>query len=146
MIAKARKPRATIVNPAQYFKDWHYDIHKSLWSALGVTRREYVDKEKTKAARAAAKMTGHQGPITRIAIRYLAYAVAERPALDFHEGDVFHPRSGDHWLQVISLDDALRIDFVITETNLRTRFNVLPSQFADWLKDGMIRGEKIVHE
>ena len=85
-----------------HFGDWHFEIRPALWPALGVSLREYVDKEKTKIAKEAAKKRG-ESDLSGISFRYLSHAVAEQPVFDFHEGDVFLSKKSDGvTLQVIS--------------------------------------------
>ncbi|OZA21661.1 MAG: hypothetical protein B7X93_13625, partial [Hydrogenophilales bacterium 17-61-9] len=98
----AAKQQFQKIDALAYFSEWEFEINRALWPALGVTLREYIDKERTKAARDEAKQHGERN-LTKIAHRYLAHAVSESPALDFHEGDVFPSKKCDGVsLQVVS--------------------------------------------
>jgi hypothetical protein len=132
----ARQEFQKIDAPA-YFSEWEFEIHRALWSALGITLREYIDKERTKAAREAAKQHG-EGNLTKIAHRYLAHAVSENPVLDFHEGDVFPSKKSDGVsLQVIAQGEYLEVHQIIIQSPpRRLAFHVTDTELAAWLRTG----------
>lgn len=125
------------IDAAAYFAPWAYEIRRALWPALGVNLREYVDKERTKAAREEAKQRGEVN-LTRIAHRYLAYAVSGNPALDFHEGDMFPSRENDGIsLQVIGMGEYVEVHQIIVQSPARRlAFHVTDTQLAEWLRAG----------
>lgn len=125
------------VDPLAYFGDWEFEVHRALWPALGVTLREYIDKESTKVAREAAKQRGEDN-VTRIAIRVLAHAVSENPVLDFHEGDVFpSKRIEGVALQVICQGERIEVhQIIIHSTPRRLAYHVTDTELAAWLRTG----------
>jgi len=125
------------VDPLAYFGDWEFEVHRALWPALGVTLREYIDKEPTKVAREAAKQRGEDN-VKRIAIRVLAHAVSENPVLDFHEGDVFPSRKIEGvTLQVIGQGERIEVhQIIIHSTPRRLAYQVTDTELAAWLRTG----------
>lgn len=125
------------INPPAYFGDWEFEVHRALWPALGVSLREYIDKEPTRVAREAAKQRGEDN-VTRIAIRVLAHAVSENPVLDFHEGDVFpSKKSNGVTLQVIGQGDRIEVhQIIIHSTPRRLAYHVTDAELSAWLRTG----------
>jgi hypothetical protein len=125
------------VDAVAYFGDWEFEIRRALWPALGVSLREYIDKERTKAARDEAKQRGETN-LTKIAHRYLAHAVSENPALDFHEGDIFPSRNSDGIsLQVIGVGEYVEVHQIIIQSPARRlAFHVTDTELAAWLRTG----------
>lgn len=133
----AAKQKFQKIDAAAHFSTWQFEIHRALWPALGVELREYIDKERTKAAREEAKRQGETN-LTRIAHRYLAHAVSENPALDFHEGDVFPSKKSDGVsLQVIGMGEYVEVHQIIIQSPARRlAYHVTDTELADWLRTG----------
>lgn len=125
------------IDPPAYFGDWEFEVHRALWPALGVSLREYIDKEPTRVAREAAKQRGEEN-VTRIAIRVLAHAVSENPVLDFHEGDVFpSKKSNGVTLQVIGQGERIEVhQIIIHSTPRRLAYHVTDAELSAWLRTG----------
>lgn len=134
------------IDPDTYFAGWAFEMTKHfhisdsrhLWSALGVTLREYVDKEKTRLAKLAAeKRKEPQRDIDRIKIRYMAWAVAPVPVLDFHEGDLFYSSRGDAPIQVVAIRDFLEVHrILVQQTPPRQAFQMADTELVEWLRSG----------
>lgn len=120
-----------------HFGDWHFEVRSALWPALGVSLREYVDKEKTKVAKEAAKKHG-ESDLSGISIRYLSHAVAEHPVFDFHEGDVFPSKKSDGvTLQVVAQGENIEVhQILIHSTPRRLAYHVIDAELAAWLRTG----------
>jgi hypothetical protein len=133
----AAKQKFQKIDAAAHFTTWEFEIHRALWPALGVELREYIDKERTKAAREEAKQRGETN-LTKIAHRYLAHAVSENPALDFHEGDVFRSKKNDGVsLQVIGMGEYVEVHQIIIQSPARRlAFHVTDTELAAWLRTG----------
>lgn len=133
----AAKQKFLKTDALAYFSEWEFEIHRALWPALGVTLREYIDKERTKAAREAAKQHGEDN-LTKIAHRYLAHAVSENPVLDFHEGDIFQSKKTDGVsLQVIALGEYVEVHQIITHSQpRRLAYHATDTELAAWLRTG----------
>ena len=140
---QGRQPASIIDDPNVYFGSWKYVVHKALWPALGVTLREYVDKEKAKALRAEAKRHGHR----YVAPMYLAYAVSKPPVLDFHEGDIFFSaRNSLLALQVVARRKLVEVHQIMVREeageevtgDLRLAYQLIDDEFAEWLKTGAV--------
>lgn len=125
------------INALDYFSEWEFEVHRALWPALGVSLREYIDKERTQAAREAAKQLGEDN-LTKIAIRYLAHAVSEIPVLEFHEGDVFPSKKrGGVSLQVIAQGEYIEVhQIIIHSPPRRLAYHVTDTELATWLQTG----------
>jgi len=134
--AKAKQKYIKIDAPS-HFGDWHFEVHPALRPALGVSLREYVDKDKTKVAKEAAKKRG-ESDLSGISIRYLSHAVAEQPVLDFHEGDVFPSKKSDGvTLQVVAQGENIEVHQVIVHsTPRRLAYHVTDAELAAWLRTG----------
>lgn len=140
------RARSLRVTPNDYFKSWRFEIPKPLWSALGVTQREFVDTEKTKRARQQAAASGLDADsVKRVSIKYLAYAVFKIPDFDFHVGDVFRHESGTCWVQVVALCSAGLIEAHYVRplsdqedllTKTRAAYVLPPVELAAWLELG----------
>jgi hypothetical protein len=125
------------IDAATHFSTWEFEIHRALWPALGVDLRQYIDKERTKAAREEAKQRGETN-LTKIAHRYLAHAVSENPVLDFHEGDVFPSKKSEGvFLQVIGMGEYVEVHQIIIQSPARRlAFHVTDTELAAWLRTG----------
>lgn len=134
----AAKQKFQKIDAPAYFKEWEFEIHRALWPALGVNLREYIDKEKTKAAREEAKEHGEVN-LTQIAHRYLSHAVSGNPVLDFHEGDVFASKKSEGVsLQVIAQSEYIEVhQIIIQSTPRRLAFHVTDTELAAWLRTGI---------
>lgn len=125
------------IDASIHFGDWHFEIRPALWPALGVSLREYVDREKTKVAKEEAKERG-ESDLSRISVRYLSHAVAEQPIYDFHEGDIF-PSKGSNGitLQVVAQGENIEVhQIIIHSTPRRLAHHVTESELAAWLRTG----------
>jgi hypothetical protein len=131
------KQKFEIIDAPAYFSEWEFEIHRALWPALGVTQREYIDKERTKEAREKAKQNG-EANVSHIAIRYLAHAVSEIPLLDFHEGDTFASKKNSNVVvQVISKGEYVEVhQTTIQPQPRRQAFHVTDTELAEWLRTG----------
>ena len=128
--------RSKIVDTKKHFQDWYFDIRPELLAALGVTRREYIDREKTKAIREAAKTEGvPKERLASIAVKYSAHAVDNPPQYDFHEGDIFYSKSGREYLQVAEIKDEIEV-WTLSGNRYIGAHRVNEHEFADWLKSG----------
>ena len=141
--SQGRQPASVVGDPNIYFGSWEYVIHKALWPALGVSLREYVDKDRSKALRAEAKIHGHR----YVAPKYLAYAASNPPALDFQEGDLyFSVRNSLMALQVVSRRKLLEVHQIIfsqepgedVKRSLRLAYQLIDDEFAEWLQTGVV--------
>jgi hypothetical protein len=159
--AATPRQRAQRINPKDYFSSWAYDIlprdpknpsirREHLLSALGVTQREYIDKEKTTAARKHAKSEGRNA--SHVAVTTMEWAVSNPPALDFHEGDIFYPVNFPVTsllpIQVIVVREFLEVHCVhvstvgqlagwrTTRDSPRDAFHILDTELATWLCTG----------
>jgi hypothetical protein len=140
---EGRQAAFIVDDPNVYFGSWNYAVHKALWPALGVTLREYVDKEKAKSLRAEAKRHGHR----YVAPKYLAYAVSKPPLLDFQEGDLFFSaRNPLLALQVVARRKLLEVHQVTirneageeVSSSLRRAFQLIDDELAEWLQTGVV--------
>jgi hypothetical protein len=140
--SETRQPVSIIDDPNLYFGSWEYLIHKALWPALGVSLREYVDKEKAKVLRTEAKRHGHR----YVAPMYLAYAVSKPPVFDFQEGDLFlSARNPFQSLQVVARRKLLEVHKIVVREEarnevkdfLRLAYQLIDDEFAEWLQTGV---------
>lgn len=140
---QGRQPSSIIDDPNVYFSSWKYLVHKALWPALGVTLREFVDKEKARVLRTEAKRHGHR----YVAPMYLAYAVSTPPALDFQEGDLFFSaRNPLLVLQVVARRKLLEVHQIMVREeageevkgSLRLAYQLIDDEFAEWLQTGVV--------
>ena len=142
------RQRASIIeNPDAYFSSWGYDVHKSLWPALGVTLREYVDKEKSAALRADAKrLVGSETVKRQVTAKYLAYAVSSPPVFDFQEGDLFFSAQNKLIaLQVVARRKLLEVHLIeltrefgdADQVPCRFAYQLIDTEFAEWLRTGV---------
>lgn len=128
--------RSRIIDTKNHFQDWYFDIRPELLAALGVTRREYIDREKTKAMREAAKAEGVlKERLASISVKYSAYAVDNPPQYDFHEGDIFYSKNGREGLQVAEIKDEIEV-WALSDNRYIGAHRVNEHEFADWLKSG----------
>lgn len=141
--SQGRQSTSIIDDPNVYFGSWEYVVHKALWPALGVTLREYVDKEKAKILREEAKRHGHR----YVAPMYLAYAISKPRVLDFQEGDLFFSaRNPLLALQVVARRKLLEIHQVMVRKDaeeevkgaLRLAYQLIDDEFAEWLQTGVV--------
>lgn len=125
-----------IVDAKKHFQDWYFEIRPELFAALGVTRREYIDREKTKAKREAAKAEGFpKERLASIAVKYSAHAVENPPQYDFHEGDIFYSKDGRDGLQVGEIKDEIEV-WALAENRYVGAHRVNEHEFAEWLRTG----------
>lgn len=134
--AKVKQKYIKIDAPT-HFAGWHFEVRPALWPALGVSLREYVDKEKTKTAKEAAKSRG-ESDSSGISVRYLSHAIAEHPVFDFHEGDVFTSKKSDGiTLQVVTQGENIEVhQIIIHSTPRRLAYHVTDAELAAWLRTG----------
>lgn len=141
------RQRATIIeDPVRYFSSWAYQIHKSLWPALGVTLREYIDKKKPAQKDATTKHD--QGGISvtnKTPTKYLAYAISTPPAFDFQEGDLFFSSTSTQLaLQVIAKRKLIEVHQIklgnnrLSDATCRAAFQLIDTELADWLRTGIV--------
>jgi hypothetical protein len=137
--SQGRQPASIIDDPNIHFESWEYLVHKALWPALGVSLREYVDKEKAQVLRAEAKRHGHR----YVAPMYLAYAVSKPPVFDFQEGDLFFSaRNSFEALQVVTRRKLLEVHKIIVREELgeevkgflRLAYQLIDDELAEWLQ------------
>ena len=134
----------TEVQAHTHFSDWAFIIAPWFFPALGVTQRTYVDKPKTKAARAqAAAAGGDKTSIAKIRIDRTAYAASSPPQYDFHEGDLFKTGDPAVMLQVAKVYKHKVTQDELIEAHLfqlarETAWEVPTTLFADWLRTGHI--------
>jgi hypothetical protein len=142
------RQRALIIeNPVAYFSSWAYEVHKSLWPALGVALREYVDKEKSAALRADAKRLVGSGNVKRqVTVKYLAYAMSSPPVFDFQEGDIFFAAQNKLIaLQVVARRKQLEVHQIDLTQQLddaqqnpcRFAYQLIDIELSEWLRTGV---------
>lgn len=133
----ARK-KPTPVDPETYFRLWAYVIHPYHYQALGVSLRDYVDREKTKAARARGAEQGlTHAQCLKIASTYRCYVVDNPPAYDFSEGALFTPRcAASPCLQVFDGPGYLEVHAITTNPARRRLFALGADDLAAWLETG----------
>lgn len=141
-LTKRKTMSSDKIDPHTYFSGWHFDIRPELWPALGVTRRAFVDKAKTKVLREAARKAGHEDP-SRLKITYFAYAVDDPPALAFEEGDVFYAKRSNSSIQVGKIKE-------LTEVWVRSgapthACRLAADELATWLQTGKEPPGKRIH-
>lgn len=129
-----------ISDPAKLFSTWRYIIRKELWPALGVTLREYIDREPTKRAREAAVERGlDKKTVARISITFMSYAASGPDAADFHEGDIFYPvNAEDPALQVVRVGHYVEVHSIGKESPPRTPYRITPDELVAWLEFGEV--------
>lgn len=128
---------STRINPHQHFADWHYDIRPELWIALGVTQREYIDKEKTHAMRQAAMAKGmNKAQATAIKAMYSAYAVDADPQYAFEEGDIFHAKRTGQSLQIGKTREMTEV-WVLQGQRYTHACQVTLKELVAWLQTGI---------
>lgn len=141
--SQGRQATSIIDDPNAYFGSWEYVVHKALWPALGVTLREYVDKEKARILRAEAKRLGHQ----YVAPMYLAYAISKPPLLDFQEGDIFYSaRNPLLALQVVTRRKLLEVHQITVCKEAgeevkevpRLAYQLIDDELAEWIQTGVV--------
>lgn len=128
--------KAKIVNPREYFSQWHYTISESFWPSLGVERREYIDKEKTQLARTRAieeRKINHAQSL-RIRITFFAYAIQNQPSYDFHQGDIFYGK--DDALQISAIHNLIEVYRFIAPRYVYA-CHVTERQLVEWLRSGI---------
>lgn len=132
------RPPAIKIDPVAYFQEWAFDIHRSLWPALGVTLREYINPEKTKAARSAAKSRGTpEGELRKIAVRYLAHVMPQTKTLAFHEGDIFYSRTTEAPIQIITCREFIEVHRITNNIPARQAFHITETELEVWLHTGV---------
>lgn len=135
------RQRATRVDPNQYFSSWVYRVDKPLWPALGVSLREYVDKEKTTALRNSMQRSGTEhGGCALPTVKVMAYAVGNPPFLDFHEGDIFFPKRPElPLIQVVAKRKLVEVHQIDNQPNcLRRAYQLIDTELIEWLRDGVV--------
>ena len=142
-ISQGGHPTTIIDDPVIYFQSWKYLVHKALWPALGVSLREYVDKEKAKVLKAEAKRLGQK----YVAPLYLAYARTDPPVFDFQEGDLFFSsQNSSRALQVIARRKLLEVHQIFLHeepkdegsSSSRLAYQLIDGEFAEWLRTGLV--------
>jgi hypothetical protein len=146
-VVQSRQPARIIEDPVIYFIKWSFVIRKPLWPALGVSLREYVDKERSAVLRTKAKNSGFEGSVKQFTVKYLAYAVSSPPAYDFEEGDVFYSANNKLTaLQVVARRKLLEVHLVevpqqVMDTQsvpYRSAYQLIDAELADWLHTGVV--------
>lgn len=128
------------LDPVKYFDSWVYSIRKPLWSALGVSLREYVDKEKSAVLRASLQSNNvGKSRAEAISAKYMAYAVGNPPVFDFHEGDLFYSAAGGFpAIQVVAKRKLVEVHHIFVDpTACRRAYQLVDEELADWLKTGI---------
>ncbi len=142
----ARKARE--IDPDTYFAQWAFRISPAHRGALGVTRRQYIAPEPTKAARAAASLQGvPKKDLSKIRILEMRTVVTDPAELDFCEGDVFWHQVENRALQVVRHKDYSSIE--VHEIHLdcatdsgeatqkpRRAYLIGDHELASWLRTG----------
>ncbi|MDP2794342.1 MAG: hypothetical protein Q8O25_09740 [Sulfurisoma sp.] len=140
--ASSIRQRATrIDNPTQYFASWVYQVDKVLWPALGVSLREYVDKEKSAVLRKSLEARGVDSGGKRLpTAMFMAYAVGNPPVFDFHEGDIFFSKQPGHLpIQVVAKRKFIEVHQVDNQPNgHRNAYQLIDSELAEWLRKGSV--------
>ena len=134
----AAKP--LITDPKKYFSSWEYNIIPTFWAVLGITRREYINKEKTKKARQKAANEGkNKEYIKKIKVKYFAYARSKQIVYDFHEGDIFYrkqPNDESSGVQISLIRDQIEV-YEFTHNRYKSVLRISETQLAEWLKTGI---------
>jgi hypothetical protein len=129
--------KSTKVDPQQHFADWHYDIRPELWIALGVARREYIDKEATSKLRKAAIDNGlSKDKTAHIKSMYSAYSVDESPQYAFQEGDIFHAKRTGQSLQIGKTREMTEV-WVLQRQRYTHACQITIKELAAWLQTGL---------
>lgn len=124
------------IDPIQYVAGWHFGIRREQLPAIGITRREYVDKATQAIARKQATAAGMApADVRRIRRTYWAHVIGSPPRLDFHEGDLFEAR-GRSYAQVVKVLDATLLEAHHIKAKYRTAYQISASDFVIWLKSG----------
>lgn len=131
----AGRQRAIRINPSEYFSHWAYRIEKALWPALGVSLREYVDKEKSAALRKLVGECSGSASSSGSTVKFLAYAVGDPPVLDFHEGDLFFSNSQElPPIQVVAKRKLIEVHEIdISSSTGRRAYQLIDTELATWL-------------
>ncbi len=136
-----------IIDPEDYFADWHFAIRPELWPALGVTRREYIDREKTKLLRATARSNGESDTmVARLKVTYMAYSVDTNPVYTFEEGDTFYSMCTAAGLQISKHKELIEVwalqcrttDCIYYGYDCKYTYasQMTATEIAGWLKTG----------
>lgn len=138
------KRRSTAkIDPVQWFSAWHYVIGPHHWATLGVERREFVDKEPTAKARAAASAAGlPKSQLSRIKITRKDWVPTG--TTDFQEFDVFWSCTSSHALQIVHIGDLVEVHWV-TPGEKRRAYMMSEAQLAACLQDGKILEETRIY-
>lgn len=141
------KPKATkIHDPEAYFRDWDYHVAPCHYEALGVTLRTYIDKDKTKEARAKALANGISSQqASKINVEYLCRATQAPPCFDFHIGDIFYQQKSDisYFIQVAACAEPAAIEVhygIVSQEGFRKGYVISSADLAAWLKTGITPG------
>jgi hypothetical protein len=130
------KGRSIEVDPVVYFARWHYTIRPELFSAFGVVKRDFVDKEKTRVARSAATDRGlHPSHVSRVRIMRRAFSVMPLPLIDFRAGDIFYSDRAPA-LQVMAIRKFVEIHLIACRTQPRLAYHVSADELVEWLQSG----------
>lgn len=125
------------IDPYTYFCHWEYLINKSQWSALGIQYNEYINKEKT----AAARLGKPEKEARRIKITYFAFAISKTPLYSFCSGDLFYSsKSQNLAIQVAGIFKGKVEAHLIDGQNQRTGFLLSPKELSILLKTGISPG------
>lgn len=129
------------IEPRAYFENWAFEVREPLWPALGVTKREYVDRPRTKELRAKALAAGvPKSRILDVKATYFAFVLTPGDSFDFHAGDIFFAPNAHDAIQVMGSVGAQKIEVHFIEMRpgiLRLAFHLTPSDLSRWLKSGI---------
>jgi hypothetical protein len=124
------------IDPKHYFSTWHFDIHDALWPALGVERREYVDREKSRLMREKAKAEGTPKEVlARMKSVYYAYAIDEPPQYQMEEGDLFYAKQSPISIQIGKISDDIEV--WVRGNGATYACWLQDNELAGWLRNGI---------
>lgn len=124
------------IDPKHYFSTWHFEIHDALWPALGVGRREFVDREKSRLMREKAKAEGTpKEALARMKSVYYAYAIDEPPQYQLEEGDLFYAKQSPMSIQIGKITDDIEV--WVRGNGPTYACWLRDDELAGWLKNGI---------
>lgn len=118
--------RRSLVKPGALFGSWAFAIPAHFWPALDVLRTERVYQKRPR----------------------LVWTQGNPPAYDFHEGDIFRSRSGEHAVQITRVASIDGVRYTAYLLGLKPLWMPMgegalqPQQFADLLRDGLPGSER----
>lgn len=155
-----------IIDPAEYFSEWHYEIIPAHWNTLGVVSTFLIDPEKSKALRTRLKAEGmgHEEAMKRSIQRH-AYVdrvrgahvrqkkkeengekefISAKHGYSFNEGYIFYSKHENMGVQVLYVEeDMIEVCAMIAEPmRLIQPYRLPPSELAEWLRTGKVPGSR----